>query len=691
MLFCRATGIFLSLAFLALTAPGVSYAAPPAGEPAAHTLVIDELGKGLAAVDGSWQFHLGDNPAWADPTWDDRGWEQLTADQPWSLQGHPNYTGLAWYRRTLSMTPAAGASPDFHLLIPALGDVYQIYWNGVEIGHHGHMPPQLQVIQRGPAQIYNLGPARNGVLAVRVWCLPQPSNSNGAFGGFFAAPRIGSPQAIAAARTTLDYQFLRRQQFTFALTLLYTLVALLSLIAWLRDRNQWLLFWMAVFAFTPLAELFFRGLNIPYPGNWINLAVQAEIQVRESAQWFLLLWLLQLHDHKQLVRFVRFAAITAVLGGIADGLIFFFYPSLLNDVQVEIGDAILTIPLLVFEIVPVILVVFAVLRRQHLDPARWFVAGLAFLSAMIYATGNVAVQGVRYTHWTLGVRLNAPLFFLGASPINPLTLTRTLLFVSIVYAVIRYSIGERKHQIGLEQEIHNARELQQVLVPETVPTLPGFTLTSAYRPAQEVGGDFFQIVRLSGGGTLVVIGDVSGKGLKAAMTVCLIVGSIRSTAETTENPGELLEALNRRLHGRLHGGFATCLALRLDPDGVCTLSSAGHPAPFLNDREIALPGALPLGVIAAASYKESAIDLNPGDHLVLYTDGLLEARSATGELYGFDRLRTLFATQPDAARATEAAVAFGQDDDITVLTLIRLGVGEASSARFTAPVFESAG
>jgi serine phosphatase RsbU (regulator of sigma subunit) len=206
-----------------------------------------------------------------------------------------------------------------------------------------------------------------------------------------------------------------------------------------------------------------------------------------------------------------------------------------------------------------------------------------------------------------------------------------------------------------------------------------------------VGGDFFQIIPLSGSGTLIVLGDVSGKGLKAAMTVCLIVGSVRSTAETTTSPAELLDALNRRLYGRLHGGFATCLALRLDPDGGCTLASAGHPAPFLNDSEITLSGALPLGLVASTSYKESAIHLSAGDHLALYTDGLLEARSASGELYGFDRLRTLFAAQPDAAKATEAAVAFGQDDDITVLTLTRLALGEASSARFTTPVFDSAG
>jgi serine phosphatase RsbU (regulator of sigma subunit) len=138
------------------------------------------------------------------------------------------------------------------------------------------------------------------------------------------------------------------------------------------------------------------------------------------------------------------------------------------------------------------------------------------------------------------------------------------------------------------------------------------------------------------------------------------------------------------VHGRLNGGFATCLALRLDPQGDCTIACAGHPAPFLNGSEIALP----LGLTPTGSYQESAFSLQAGDHLSPYTDGLLEARSASGEIYGFDRLKNLFSTQPDAAEATDATVAFGQDDDITVLTLTRLKVGEESSARFTPPVFE---
>ena len=291
--------------------------------------------------------------------------------------------------------------------------------------------------------------------------------------------------------------------------------------------------------------------------------------------------------------------------------------------------------------------------------------------------------------------MGAPTFGVEWESADLLTIIRTLLFVAIVFAVIRYSITERRRQAGLEQEIQNARELQQVLVPEALPALPGFTPTSAYRPAQEVGGDFFQIIPLEGGtsdwamseeeskragSTLVILGDVSGKGLRAAMAVSLIVGSIRTLAETTASPAAILAGLNRRLIGRLQGGFATAIALRIDRDGSCTIACAGHPAPFVNEKEMSLPGALPLGLTPGAVYEETRLELVDRDQLALYTDGLLEARSQSGELYSFDRLKSLFATHPTAEEAAQAAVNFGQDDDITVLTLTRVPVAVHTAA-----------
>jgi hypothetical protein len=119
----------LTLVLVALCAP-VCWA--QASE--APALAIDGLGKGLAPLDGPWQFHLGDDPAWAAPALDDvtghSGWEQIAADKPWGSQGHLAYAGYAWYRRHLKLSPAPGAAPEFSLLIPHIEDVYEIYWNG---------------------------------------------------------------------------------------------------------------------------------------------------------------------------------------------------------------------------------------------------------------------------------------------------------------------------------------------------------------------------------------------------------------------------------------------------------------------------------------------------------------------------------------------------------------------------------
>ena len=190
--------------------------------------------------------------------------------------------------------------------------------------------------------------------------------------------------------------------------------------------------------------------------------------------------------------------------------------------------------------------------------------------------------------------------------------------------------------------------------------------------------------------SLIILGDVSGKGLKAAMAVSLIVGLVRALAPLISDPGKLLAEINERLFGRLQGGFATALALRLDAQGNCDLACAGHLAPFVNGEELSLPGAFPLGIANSVAYDTIHFQVRSSDRLALFTDGLLEARSASGELYGYERLQTLFAAKRTATQATRAAVEFGQEDDITVLILTRLGIGEVSTSEYTAAIFAQA-
>jgi serine phosphatase RsbU (regulator of sigma subunit) len=174
------------------------------------------------------------------------------------------------------------------------------------------------------------------------------------------------------------------------------------------------------------------------------------------------------------------------------------------------------------------------------------------------------------------------------------------------------------------------------------------------------------------------------------MAVSMIVGVVRALAEDSRGPGDLLCQLNDRILGRLSGGFATCVAVKLDRTGNCIFASAGHPSPVLNGRELEIESALPLGIVAREEYIEKPFRLRENDYLALYTDGLLEARNKTGELYGFERLKILFASRPSASDATRAATDFGQEDDITVLTISRLQAGEQSSSEIMALPFEPA-
>jgi serine phosphatase RsbU (regulator of sigma subunit) len=239
----------------------------------------------------------------------------------------------------------------------------------------------------------------------------------------------------------------------------------------------------------------------------------------------------------------------------------------------------------------------------------------------------------------------------------------------------------------MERELQSAREIQQVLVPETLPALEGYAVTSAYQPAMEVGGDFFQIIPNEDGSAIVALGDVSGKGLKAGMNVSMIVGVLRAEAGNT-NPAELLGSLNRCIVGRMSGGFATGMVFRVDQDGTVTFANAGHLPPYLNGQEYPLDASLPLGLISYSDYTETRMHLEPGDQLSVYTDGLLEATSPTGELFGFERMNALFATRPTAQQAMKAAIDFGQEDDITVLTITRLAAGVESTTSLSAPVLD---
>ena len=644
-------------------------------QPAA-TMNIDGLGRGTASLSGPWAFHIGDNPSWSQPAINDAagqsGWETIQTDAPWGAQGHYAYAGFGWYRLHLHITPAPGFTSAFQLLIPAVQSACEIYWNGNLIGHYGDFPPHPSWPVLNAPATFTIPGTPDGVLAIRVYKGPLGSSSSGYIGGLTQTPLVGDPASIRAWIGTWNYNFLLGALYPNAFNVLYFLVSLGALLLWIRRPQERLLLWFAIFAVAPAIWSSAVMMRMPISEQFDDFMVQPLWQLRNIALWFLLIDILNLRDHVRLVHWAKILSVASLAASFFDGCLTYIPPTVISAPTSAWLDGIVTV--IVEPINLFLLLLVAIGFRKKLDKARWVLAISASLTQLLAVLTATAQQGQRFTHWTFAGRLYEPLFHVGSLYITPQNLLDLLLFFSILYVVYRYVRDQQTRKAVLEQELASARELQEVLIPEKPPTLPGFSISSAYHPALDVGGDFFQIIPLEGsaaGSTLIVLGDVSGKGLRAAMAVSLIVGAVRTLAETTSSPAEILAGMSRRLYGRLQGGFTTCLALRVDPGGICTLSSAGHPAPFINDKEIALPGALPLGIDPDMKYEELRIELNPGDRCSLYTDGLLEARTPSGEMFSFERLQQLFATHPDAAKASETAVDFGQEDDITVLTLTR--------------------
>jgi serine phosphatase RsbU (regulator of sigma subunit) len=245
----------------------------------------------------------------------------------------------------------------------------------------------------------------------------------------------------------------------------------------------------------------------------------------------------------------------------------------------------------------------------------------------------------------------------------------SLAIAALVIALLGYIFHQQRiaadERAEMRGELSAARQVQHLLIPDKMLVAPGVTVSSAFLPAHEVGGDFYLCRALANGSQRVLLGDVSGKGVAAALTSALLLGAADRCDDLL--PAAVLKELNAALRNSGIEGFTTCLCADLSPFGVLLISNAGQLPPYRNGAEIDIPAGLPLGVEGAAEYAESSFQLAPGDSLTFLSDGVVEARNAVGELFGFERTRQL--SSRAAQQIAEAAVQFGQQDDITVLTL----------------------
>ncbi|MFQ5595446.1 MAG: PP2C family protein-serine/threonine phosphatase [Anaerolineae bacterium] len=237
----------------------------------------------------------------------------------------------------------------------------------------------------------------------------------------------------------------------------------------------------------------------------------------------------------------------------------------------------------------------------------------------------------------------------------------------------------------LEHELRVARFIQQTLLPKDVPQLPGWHVSAYWQPARAVGGDFYDFIGFPDGRMGFVIGDVTDKGVPAALVMATTRSILRGAAERLVSPGQVLERVNDVLCPDIPTNmFVTCLYAVLDPDsGRLQYANAGHNLPYqlTTDGVIELRATgMPLGLMPDMPYDEKEATLSPGECVLLSSDGLVEAHSHQGEMFGFPRVKKLMANLPGGATLIDHLLAdlagftggdWEQEDDITLLTIDR--------------------
>ena len=626
---------------------------------AAQSFDLAGHGRRIVALGGPMRFHPGDDPtlAWARPAFNDSTWSLIRGDENWYVQGYPKLTGFAWYRFEVTLPSYTGP---LALWIPMIATNFQVYADGRLIGENGTMPPRAQprhaqnLVFSIPDDLAQSG--RSLSIAIRAWHYPSELEH---FGGIQETMQLGDASLMK------EWQTHRSRELFWANTQ-YGIAGLVCLLAGLG--SLWLFFmrptdreflWFGVWEIFNVLDTFFLPAYASF--HSVNVVVWL------AGQAFLIAGL-NVTMPTMIRHFRRFNRSRLYWAAIAVALLDFSLNLLITFNWISVS--------VFFEIGAVMKLLLGVSNCGLLfEPSReskaekWVFAlpvGFYFLNlTFVYLAFALVARGV------VSAARYLDLFYNGITdrpfPLGTFQATGIAVQLALFAVVLLRFVRTRSEEERYKTELEAARIVQQVLVPSEIPTVPGFAVGNVYKPAGRVGGDFSQIIPIADGGVLIMIGDVSGKGMPAAMTVSLLVGTFRTLAHYTQSPSEILAAMNQRMLARSSGGFTTCLVLTVSAAGRLTAANAGHIAPYVNGSELALINGLPLGLSAHEHYMESVFPLAAGEQLTLMTDGVVEARATNGELLGFERVKALATHSADSI--VRAAQNYGQDDDITVLTL----------------------
>ena len=263
-----------------------------------------------------------------------------------------------------------------------------------------------------------------------------------------------------------------------------------------------------------------------------------------------------------------------------------------------------------------------------------------------------------------------------------------------VLAELARQVGLALHNVRLDStvreslaELEMARLIQQTFLPKAIPDLPGWEIATHYRPAREVGGDFYDVIPLPAGRVAFLVADVTDKGVPAALVMSATRSLLRASATRLVEPGRVLERVNEQLCPDMPAKmFVTCIYGVLDPEtGVLRFANAGHDLPYVRTAggviELRARG-MPLGLMQGSRYEEKEATLAPGYGVLLHSDGIAEAHNADREMFGFPRLKQTMADGPRGQALIDRVLSeletftgpgAEQEDDITMVTLEHSG------------------
>ena len=586
-------------------------------------------------LSGLWRMSADDRPEYASADFDDSSW--APAQLPWTV---PLPNNAFWLRRTVDL-PEWADRRQLAITIGPVREMYELYINGVLAGKTGPLVETDAQIARDRTfaipEAAVAGSGRRMAIAIRtmapkylrtlVWAISS--------GGQYLISYMSNAPLHAGEETINRQRVLYSPQFVLALLLLYCGMQLF--LFWLAERSRMAVFWLGMTVasrgirdtiayFTVSVDSFpWRQFNSSSTLSYLGGAATAELvmaAVDVRNRWLhLLVW--------------SAAFLPAAI------------PALATPEYLHCRSAI----------------TLAILgtgwwRKGALRQP--FVGHLTALLLCLYVSTQVNSSGGRLyrVFWDIGGRMW-----------STQSLSIAILSALLTVLLLRQLMADRREKMRLAGEMEAARIVQQLLLSSQSGQPAHYAVEVEYTPADEVGGDFYQVLPLENGDLLVAVGDVSGKGLKAAMVVAMMTGVLRNRREC--GPAALLAEMNRTLAGSFDSGFVTCVIARFPVDGPVIMANAGHLSPYRDRGELVVESGLPLGIAADAEYGETSLPVAVGETITFVTDGIVEAANPQTELFGFER--TCEISSRPALEIANAAKAWGQNDDITVVTVRRLG------------------